>query len=1112
MPRLPKALVQLCVCASMAVQLCLAQEPAQEQVKRDHAEERAVYHRSGRTAKGENAADLLHRGYVQKMAKREALRQKQASLSSSSAKRLRETGRAVPESGTPTFANLIWQSLGPSPAVFDPTNLSSYGNVTGRVTAVAVDQSDTTGNTVYVGGASGGVWKSTNAAASDPNTVAWTPLTDDQASLAVGAIALQPGGNVLLVGTGETNGSGDSYYGQGILRSTNGGQTWTLISSANNGARPLRGLGFSRIAFSTTNTNLVVAAAASTNGTDNGAETQGADGRGLYYSTDAGATWTYASVLDPAGATQAGSVGDVVYNPAHGKFYAAVRFHGYYTSTDGATWNRLANQPAGINSGVCPNSPTDTLNCPLARGALGVREDTGEVFTIYVNSASVNGGVYVLQSDGGTWSAMGRAGIDGCGDAGSAGCGTEQGKYNLYMSAVPNGANTDLYVGAVNIYKCARSASNPLCTNNGSWLNLTHVYGCTPFGAPAHVHPDQHGIDFAKTSSPKHIYFGNDGGVWRALDETALTSTSCNVSNPFDNLNATLGSLSEFVSFAQHPSDPGIILGGLQDNGSPALVPGNAGTNGTTWQGVNDSDGGYNDIDPGFPQMFYTSIFDVSVQRCASGTSCNQATWSSIVTSGTVSGDGALFYPPWQLDPQNSARLAIGTCRVWRGASAGGGYVPLSNNFTAGFNTPCAGDSADGDTKVRAIALGGPVTGNGSQVVYAGLAGAAPLNGHVFATTNADGGAATWTDRTANINPSGYDVADIVLSPYDATGQTAYLAIMGFGTAHIFKTTNAGLSWTDKTGDLPDVPANTVLVDPLTPNTLYVGTDVGVFVSTDDGATWAELGTGLPNAPAIKLRAFVSGNVKKLRVATYGRGLWQVDLPQPDIDFFSAPLQMAAIVGRSSSQVTTLQNNSANPVTLTSITAGGDFNSTSDCPAVLNPGSSCTVTVIFSAHAVGASGGTLTLTSNAPGGARTLQLNGTGIDFSVSALGPRPTRPVRSAAELTGDVLRIVRGQSATLTLSVSATDARAVGELPTADRTAKLECFGAGLQCSIEPAIVDLANASTVRVTVSLAEPSRSKRLAQREAETLRLHVRALVGGAERVVQVPVQVIVNAQ
>src|SRR5206468_3769305 len=146
-----------------------------------------------------------------------------------------------------------------------------------------------------------------------------------------------------------------------------------------------RGLGFAKIAFSSSNPSLVVAAAASTNGASpggNGGEVQGANGRGLYYSTDAGQTWSYASVNDFGVPTQAGSVGDVAFNPVHGKFYAAVRWHGYYSSSDGATWNRLPNQPGFIDgSGACPASPTDN-SCPEYRGSLSVREDTGEVFTI----------------------------------------------------------------------------------------------------------------------------------------------------------------------------------------------------------------------------------------------------------------------------------------------------------------------------------------------------------------------------------------------------------------------------------------------------------------------------------------------------------------------------------------------------------------------------------------------------------------------------------------------------------------------------------------------------------------------------------------------------------
>jgi hypothetical protein len=152
--------------------------------------------------------------------------------------------------------------------------MQNYNWVSGRATSVLIDPADSTGNTVLLGGAYGGLWKSTNAGSQspDPNpgpaSVVWQPLIDDQPTLAVGAIALQPrNSDVILVGTGETNSSSDSYYGLGILLSTNGGSSWTQITGI--GQTPdqsFMGIGFSKIAFSTAQPNVVVAATAGDNG------------------------------------------------------------------------------------------------------------------------------------------------------------------------------------------------------------------------------------------------------------------------------------------------------------------------------------------------------------------------------------------------------------------------------------------------------------------------------------------------------------------------------------------------------------------------------------------------------------------------------------------------------------------------------------------------------------------------------------------------------------------------------------------------------------------------------------------------------------------------------
>jgi hypothetical protein len=177
-------------------------------------------------------------------------------------------------SQTPPGVSGVWIPLGPVPLPSDAsgTGLQDYGWVTGRATSVAIDPNDPSGNTVYASGAYGGVWKSSNAgpASANPISVNWTALTDNQATLAIGAIAIQPQlsipdptKSVVLAGTGETNSSADSYYGLGILRSPDGGQTWTLTSQDSTGTHSFAGLGFSQIAFSSANPNLVVAATAS---------------------------------------------------------------------------------------------------------------------------------------------------------------------------------------------------------------------------------------------------------------------------------------------------------------------------------------------------------------------------------------------------------------------------------------------------------------------------------------------------------------------------------------------------------------------------------------------------------------------------------------------------------------------------------------------------------------------------------------------------------------------------------------------------------------------------------------------------------------------------------
>jgi large repetitive protein len=406
----------------------------------------------GRSAQGENGAEQRYRAHLQKMRMRAA---RAATLGSPGGR----LPPQVPGSG--------WTPLGPAPLASDASGSGQfdYGWVSGRATAVAVDPADASGNTVYVGGAYGGVWKSENAAASALANVIWQPVTDSQATLAVGAIAIQPGNNlsnsVILVGTGEANSSADSYYGLGILRSSDAGGSWILIPTDSTGSRSFAGMAFSKIAFSSNAVNQVVAATAgASEGIIEGLANPLTANLGLYYSGDSGNSWTYAKVSDGTAATSPGSATSVVYNAVAnsgtGEFVAALRYHGFYSSSDSVNWTRLPNQPGpGLNATACPPNPA-LSSCPIYRGELAVVPGRNEMYAWSVDGNDFDQGIWRSTDGGNTWLELADTGITLCGD--QFGCGTQQGSYDLELAAVPNGSSgvTDLYAGAVNLYN-ARS-------------------------------------------------------------------------------------------------------------------------------------------------------------------------------------------------------------------------------------------------------------------------------------------------------------------------------------------------------------------------------------------------------------------------------------------------------------------------------------------------------------------------------------------------------------------------------------------------------------------------------------------------------------------------------
>ncbi|MCU1250710.1 MAG: BNR/Asp-box repeat protein [Edaphobacter sp.] len=947
-----------------------------------------------------------------------------------------------------------WQAVGPNRIAS-----IAYGDVTGRVSAIAIDPSDTTGNTVYLGTTGGGVWKSTNAAG-PAASASFVPLTDTLPvfsanagtpaipSLSIGAISVQSG--VVLAGTGDPNDASDSFYGSGILRSADGGLTWTLIQNSQDGVASnhlFSGLGFAGFAWSSTTTGTVVAAVSQA---AEGVLVNAPDANsvmGLYYSTDAGVTWHMSTIMDdsqvvqtplPSGGDLGGRAATaVVWNPVRQRFYAAIRYHGYYESADGVMWTRLAHQPGtGLTITACPTAPgtAGSAACPIFRGALAVQPTTGDTFALTVDSNNRDQGLWqdacVLSGTSCTDTvvAFNKQLPSSPLETGGGSTVIPQADYNLVLAAVPNGATQDtlLYAGTLDLYRCSLAAGCVL-------RNTTNAAnGCA---APAQVAPAQHAIATLATSGQPLIYFGNDGGLWRSTDGVNQQAIPCSADDAthFQNLNGGLGSLAEVVSFAQHPTDAGTLLVGLGANGTAST---STASSVTSWTQLAAGEGGTVAIDQNNPLLWYISTAaGVSIRQCGNGASCSAANFSGTptVARAQVANDDSLIDAPWLLDPALSSDVLIGTCRVWRGSAGNGASWSSSNSISKLLGGPQNASCAATNPVVRSLAAGGPASNAaatqnaGSEVLYAGMAGAldggGSFGGHLFSITTANTASSTtaWTDLATSpvtnspgtgFNDGGFDLSSLAADPHDTTGKTIYATVMGFAgngivAAHLYRSINGGADWTNVSSNLPNAPANSVVVDPNDANTVYVALDTGVYVTTQittcaTANCWSVYGTSLPNAPVVELAAGSSiptrdGRTGELRAATYGRGIWEIPLltastaAQASITLNPTTLTYAiqAVATASTAQTITVTNSGNAPLIVSAVAVTGDFNESDNCAGTTIAVSlTCTIQVRFLPTATGNRTGLLTVYGNVAGGQATAALSGIGSAAAPIVLNP----------------------------------------------------------------------------------------------------------------------------
>lgn len=933
-----------------------------------------------------------------------------------------------------------WTALGPS-----AVQTAGYDLVTGRITAVALDPSDITGNHVYVGTTGGGVWAAPNAAVSTPSSIVFTPLTDSlsalggvsDASISIGALTVQPGGTgVVLAGTGDPNDVLDSYYGAGILRSTDGGTTWTLIAQTNDLAAGLSdqnysfvGEGFAGFAWSSVNSQLVVAAVSQAYEGDLVDATVSGSMQGLYYSEDSGATWHLATISDGSGRDVQGPIDTfaqpdgnaataVVWNPVRKLFIAAVRYHGYYQSADGVTWTRLSAQPGtGLTAAMCPTNTgfTGSIACPIFRGALAVNSQDGDTFAWTVDLNDQDQGLWQDQCSAGSsclnpaltftqqWSMAALETDTMQGLATIA-----DGVYNLALAAVPTGQISMVLAGANDLWQSTCPVSQGC-----SWRNTTNSTTCRS----AEVGEFQHALAW-NAANPQEIFIGNDSGLWRSMDAIAETGAVCNATDAshFQNLNSGLGSLAEVQSVSQIVTSPYSMLAGLGVNGGAGI---NAASVTADWPQILGGYGGPVAIDPQDSSNWYVNNqAGVAIYRCTEPGDCTPATFGSapVVTEADVNNDGLAMPTPasFLVDPLDHTQLLVGTCRVWRGTASGSGWTAAANTISPILDSDSTTGSCAGDALIRSMAA---VNVSGNEVMYVGTYGSndggSNLPGHILsATFNPNGSSMpTWHDLTFNFvandtnpfNAYNYDISSIAIDPHDATGNTVYATVAAISTIYkvvqtIYRSTNGGVTWNAITANLPNAPVNAVAIDPQSAGTVYVATDSGVYYTTEVAACsielshcWSAFGTGLPEAPVVALSAAPADNSAQVLVAgTYGRGIWQTGLWSVGTNLAAASVNPAALVFQSqvfgtasTAQTVTVQNTGSVALQPTSIAFSGDssdFSATGTCVGQsIAVGASCTLQVTFTPQATGRRTAQMLVYANIYGGQLSIDLNGSGL-------------------------------------------------------------------------------------------------------------------------------------
>jgi len=696
--------------------------------------------------------------------------------------------------------------------------------------------------TFYVGTRNGGVWKTEN------NGTTFTPLFDGQEMLSIGAIALAPSNpDIVWVGTGEAYNARSSHRGDGVYKSLDGGKTWQNMGLTDSHH-------IARIRVHPQNPDVVYVAAMGHLFSFN-------EERGLFKTTDGGKTWQKVLYIDE----KVGVIDlvmhpknpDILYAAAHEKYRYPWHFEesgpesGIYQTTDGGqTWARLgAGLPSGkigrIGLDIYLKNP-DILYAvvenankrpPLEEEAKRDRENKKEP-----QERAIGAEVYRTGDGGKNW---------------------------LKVNAVKDNVNSKAPYSFCQIWVDPNDEKNLFIisdtlvnsTDGGkTWYDLewpnTRLFG-RMFGDVRTLWIDPKNSD--------RILLGSDGGIHISYDG----GKTCDF---YDNL-----PLGEFYAVGVDMAEPYNIYGGMQDHDS-WKGPSNGWSGVITledWMIVGGGDGMYNQVDPENNRWIYNCREFGEHYRVDQelGTRMNifpkrpkdQPTYRWNWT------------PPILLCPHNSRIVYLGAQCLLRSLDQGEHWQEISPDLT--WNDPVK-------TKGRGHIQYCTITTISESPVKPGVIWVGTDDGRVWVTRDAG---ASWGEATEKITalgaPAGFWVSRVLASRFEEG--TAYVCKSGFraddSRPFLFKTSDFGQTWTSISTGLPPSPLNVIVQDLRNNRLLFVGNDLGVYVTFDGGQEWLRLKNNLPSVPVKDL--VIHPRENDLVVATYGRGLFVVDIsPLQQVD------------------------------------------------------------------------------------------------------------------------------------------------------------------------------------------------------------------------------------